>query len=350
MSDTKTMNELRARPQDPPIVTYLKSEKTKRALAAVASKHLTAERMVMLCLNSIQKTPDLAKCEPLSVLGAIMTATALGLECNTPSQQAYLIPYDVKGKMRCEFQIGYRGYIALGERSGVVRQMKAAPYYEGDQWEYSDGLELKLVHTPNLSGQRGPLLAAWCMTKLKGDDVAVTVLPADEIWKIRSRSQTYESLRRLAEGASPDPKDDWKRRKFAETPWVLWEADMVMKSVIKKHYKMLPIFSGLLAVASAVDDGGSEIDFSAIGALAQDDSDARAKDLKQTMEGGDMPALTQEETLPQEEKPKDKPEKGLEKAKVTRLREARPEKEAPKEAHNPELFDPPPVDEFGDAV
>ena len=84
----------------------------KKALPTV----LTPERFTRIALSALNNTPTLQQCTPISFLAALMNAAQLGLEPNTPLGQAYLIPYKNKGKLECQFQIGYKGMIDLAYR------------------------------------------------------------------------------------------------------------------------------------------------------------------------------------------------------------------------------------------
>ena len=78
------------------ILDYLDDKRVHAGIAAVAGKFMSADRMLRLCVNAVKKAPKLAECDPQTVLGAMMTSAALGLEPNTVQQQAFLIPYNTK--------------------------------------------------------------------------------------------------------------------------------------------------------------------------------------------------------------------------------------------------------------
>ena len=101
----------------------------------------------------------------MSFLAALMNAAQLGLEPNTPLGQAYLIPYNNKGKMECQFQIGYKGLIDLGYRNPQMQIISAHAVYENDEFEYELGLNPKLEHRPTL-GERGEVRLFYGMFKL----------------------------------------------------------------------------------------------------------------------------------------------------------------------------------------
>src|SRR5699024_11603990 len=67
---------------------------------------------------------------PICFLAALMNAAQLGLEPNTPLGQAYLIPYNNKGVLECQFQIGYKGLIELGYRNPLMQTIQAQAVYE----------------------------------------------------------------------------------------------------------------------------------------------------------------------------------------------------------------------------
>lgn len=268
------------------IAEILQRDKVRDGLRAVATKFLTPERMLKLAVNAISRTPGLQQCDPQTVLGAIMASTALGLEPNTPEGQAYLIPYARNTKVgnqwkkvwECQFQIGYRGYITLAHRIPDLRTLQSEAIHEFDRFEHQLGSETFLRFSKNLK-ERGDLIGSFCYTKI-GDGEAATVLPFDEIMKIRGRSETHKALsakaadakRALDSGGDAKARKDYEYalQKLTDTPWEQWEDDMAAKSAIKKHCKKLPKAFGMestaLGVAADLDqDSGRIID---IGAMA----------------------------------------------------------------------------------
>ena len=118
----------------------------KKALPEV----ITPERFTRMALSALNTTPRLRECTQISFLAALMNAAQLGLEPNTPLGQAYLIPYNNKGAMECQFQIGYKGLIDLSYRNPQMQIISAQVVYENDEFEYELGLNPKLVHRPVL--------------------------------------------------------------------------------------------------------------------------------------------------------------------------------------------------------
>jgi len=265
------------------LLDVIRSDKFAAGMQAVATKSLPVDRMVRLCVNAVNRTPKLAECNMQSVLGAMMAAQSLGLEPNTILGHAFLIPYqasrpklDAQGNImtepggkwiweRCmevQFQIGYKGFVALFRRSGRVITIDADAIHQNDTFDHAIGSESFFNYQKQLA-DRGPLVGGFCYTRTvvpgmeKGDfNEASTVLPLEEILKIRESSQTFVKLRDALEKAQTgkNPKAIEKAQaKYDATPWVLWEDVMVAKSAIKRHAKGLDLGDPTLAAAAEID-------------------------------------------------------------------------------------------------
>lgn len=83
-------------------------------------------------LVQISQSWNLAKCDPNSVIAAAMVAAALDLPINPNLGFAYVIPY----KDRASFQMGYKGFIQLGQRSGQYKHLNTCEVYDGELVKY----------------------------------------------------------------------------------------------------------------------------------------------------------------------------------------------------------------------
>lgn len=285
--------------------------KIEKAIAAVATQFLTPDRFLRLAVNAVKKTPLLMQCDPQTVLGAFMTSAALGLEPNTVLQQAFLIPYKKRVPVRnektgrdewidtyeCQFQIGARGFITLAHRSPHIHSLQSEAIHENDYFEHMLGSESFLKYKKALK-DRGELIGSFCFTKLASGVELATVLPLDEIEKIRNRSETYNALVRNVQSADTAKEKEKAEKKLAETPWVMWADDMAAKSATKKHAKQLPLSPGDgLAAAVALDgddehiiDMGRMADPDAVRTVMQDGVDALDPDAQQ--QSYSFPAIT----------------------------------------------------------
>lgn len=77
----------------------------------------------------------LMKADPATVIGAAAQAAMLDLPINQSLGFAYIVPY----KGEAQFQLGYKGYIQLAQRSGQYADIGAKTVYEGEL-EYENRL------------------------------------------------------------------------------------------------------------------------------------------------------------------------------------------------------------------
>lgn len=95
-------------------------------------------------LSAVNANPTLALCSPVTVYNAGLTAAALKLPINNNLGFAYLVPYLNNKKMtddngrtvwqktwEAQFQMGYRGFIQLAQRTGQYKRIACTPVYEG---------------------------------------------------------------------------------------------------------------------------------------------------------------------------------------------------------------------------
>lgn len=114
----------------------------KRALPNVG---MTADRFSRIAITAIQQTPKLAQTTQQSFIAALIQSASLGMEPNTPLQQAFLIPY---GSVT-QFQLGYQGILELARRTGLYKNIYAMEVYEEDTLERTYGMDPTLVHKPS---------------------------------------------------------------------------------------------------------------------------------------------------------------------------------------------------------
>jgi recombination protein RecT len=97
------------------------------------------DMFVKCLLGAATRTPDLLRCNEMSLFLAFQLCAQLGLVPNTPAGHLYLIPRNNK-RMRgkeCTVIIGYKGLMELGYRSTAVQHIRANVVYKK---EVDDGL------------------------------------------------------------------------------------------------------------------------------------------------------------------------------------------------------------------
>ena len=198
----------------------------RKALPSV----ITPERFTRMALSAINNTPKLAECTQMSFLAALMNAAQLGLEPNTPLGQAYLIPFQNKGILECQFQLGYKGLINLAYRNEQLQTIQAQCVYANDEFEYELGLNSKLFHKPAL-GERGEMVAVYALFKLQNGGYGFEVMSKQDV---DLYAQKYS-----------------KAINSSFSPWKSAYTEMAMKTVIKRVLRYAPLKTDFLrAVAT----------------------------------------------------------------------------------------------------
>ena len=70
-------------------------------------------------------------CNPKEVAMEALKAATLNLPINKSLGYAYIVPYKNKGILTPQFQIGYKGYIQMAQRSGQYKALNAGIMFEG---------------------------------------------------------------------------------------------------------------------------------------------------------------------------------------------------------------------------
>ena len=213
---------------------------------------MTPERFTRITVSAIQNNPRLGQCSPVSFLGAMMNAAQLGLEPNTPLGQAYLIPYwNSKTKSyECQFQIGYKGMLALAYRTKSFQTIQVHTVYENDQFEYCLGLDEKLVHVPAMQN-RGKPTFFYALYKLDNGGYGFQVMSTDDCDRFRDQYS--------------------QAAKKGGSPWDTNYEAMCKKTVLKQLLKYAPVSSDIMQVMTV--DNSINSDMSILDGIAQETAD-----------------------------------------------------------------------------
>jgi recombination protein RecT len=168
----------------------------------------------------------------------MMTGTALGLDPSPSLGEFFVIPYEnrKRGIVEAQFQIGYKGMVALAYRGGVKR-FEAHTIHEKDHFDYSLGLTPRLDHKPNLFSDRGRAIAYYATAQLPSGEV---------VFDIMSHTDVEAHMKRYS-------------RSYNDGPWKTEFDEMAKKTVAKSLFKWIPK-STELAIAVSRDGGVARVD------------------------------------------------------------------------------------------
>jgi len=77
--------------------------------------------------TAVSQNPMLQKCEPMSVISSAATAASMDLPINPSLGYAHIVPYGSKA----QFQIGWKGFVQMAQRTGQYQTINTTPVYDG---------------------------------------------------------------------------------------------------------------------------------------------------------------------------------------------------------------------------
>ena len=152
------MNNQLITQQQNPVQAFFFADNVQGQLQEILGKNATS--FTTSLVQIVQSNKALMSANHNSLLGAAMTAAVLNLPINNNLGFAYIVPYqtnaldangnkiplvDERGwqikengynqyakETQAQFQIGYKGFIQLAQRTGQFRRINASSIYEGD--------------------------------------------------------------------------------------------------------------------------------------------------------------------------------------------------------------------------
>jgi recombination protein RecT len=135
-----------------PLKTLLQSQNIQGRIEAMLGRK--ADSYITSVLQVVNSNDMLKKASNESIIGAVYTACSLGLPLNNNLGFAYIVPFNTKKNgtyvTEAQFQLGYKGFIQLAQRSGQVKTIKVVKIYDLDTDEdVEKRLTSLLINKPN---------------------------------------------------------------------------------------------------------------------------------------------------------------------------------------------------------
>lgn len=226
----------------------IESPKFRDEIAKALPKHLTPDRFIRVAVSALTRTPKLKECEPVSLFGALLTLSQLGIEPD--GRRAHLIPFENRrrGGVECQLIIDYKGLAEMAMRSGVVSYLHADVVCENDQFEENMG-EI-IVHKIDRRKPRGEVYAVYAICKFKDGTAKAEVMSSEEIEAIRKRSKAGNA-----------------------GPWITDWNEMAKKTVFRRLSKWLPLSPEFRDAVEADDEPAAPIEVRPAKVVAPVDDD-----------------------------------------------------------------------------
>jgi recombination protein RecT len=190
-----------------------------------------AVRELGFAAQLISKSPALQKCNASTIIDAVVNCARAKITLNPAMRLAYLIPR----KTTATLDISYMGFITILKKSGGCKYIDATCVYIDEEFQFNPA-EGTLKHTPYFAlteaeQKNRKIIGCYSRAVLPSNDVVFCYMP---FWEI-------EKVKRFSEGS--DAK--W-------SAWQNWEEEMIKKTVIKRHFKMLVSGTDIEDIAEAL--------------------------------------------------------------------------------------------------
>lgn len=232
-------NSLANRQQKVGLTAYLTQDAVKRQInSVVGGKNGT--RFISSIISAVQTTPALQECTNPSILSAALLGEALNLSPSPQLGQYYMVPFDnkKKGAKEAQFQLGYKGYIQLAERSGYYKKLNAMAIKEGELIRYdplNEEIEVELIED-DVVREKTPAMGYYAMFEYENGfrktiywSKKKMMAHAEKYSQAFKRNGGGKSLELLEQGKIPE-KDLWKYSSF----WFKDFDGMALKTMLRQ--------------------------------------------------------------------------------------------------------------------
>jgi recombination protein RecT len=146
--------------------------------------------LLRIALNEMRRNPELAKCTPHSLFGAILEAQNLNLQIGGVLGEAYIIPYNNKNteKKEANFQPGYKGLTKLAKEDENVKHIYARVIWDKERFDIQQGSSPSIIHTPLPPSKRGNMrIGVYAVIIYSDGTTAFEMLWAEEVEKVKNK-------------------------------------------------------------------------------------------------------------------------------------------------------------------
>lgn len=169
-------------------------------------------------MQLFQSNQSLQRCDPQSILNAVVNVARTSITLNPVMRLAYLIPR----KNKCVLEFSYMGLVAMLRDNGCIKSISAHIVYADEEFDY-DVAYNTIKHKPSFAKteqehKSREKIGCYSRATLPNGEIVFEFMP---MWEI-------DKVKRMSEGSSS---------KYSA--WQTWEDEMIKKSVIKRHFKML---------------------------------------------------------------------------------------------------------------
>ena len=194
---------------------------------AALPPQIPVDKFVRTLITTVQMEPHLLECDRKSILATAMKAAQDGLLLDGREAAPVIFRDTKSGGKRCQYVPMVGGILKKMRQSGEIASASAHVVYEKDVFTYRLGDDERIEHVPTLSGDRGKVIAAYSIVRLKDGGVYREVMSRADLDKVQNVSKAKHG------------------------PWVEWHEEMCRKTVLKRVAKIAPSSTDIEEVIDA---------------------------------------------------------------------------------------------------
>lgn len=196
----------------------------KKKFELLMPKGGDSDQIVADAIQMLESTPKLRECDPMSVLGGLVTISQLNLRPGVLGE-AWLVPMfnGREKKFQATLVVGYQGYLKLAYNSDQIKHVESRVVYEGDVFDFSFNNE-QLVHKPDFTKPKGRPIAFYAVVHMANGHTHV------------ERPYTLQEMEEHRDKFAMAKKKDGT----VVGPWVQNFEAMARKTMILRALKYLP--------------------------------------------------------------------------------------------------------------
>lgn len=111
-----------------PVVNILRGDKMQSMVQERLGKR--AGQFTTSLISLVNANEKIANCTPMTVIQAALTAASMDLPINQNLGFAYIVPYKNHQVMEAQFQMGWKGFVQLAQRSGLFKTINTTEVRE----------------------------------------------------------------------------------------------------------------------------------------------------------------------------------------------------------------------------
>lgn len=187
-------------------LAQLPEVKKRVRLILPASMRQEGDPFLQAMVTECSANPALLDCAPISLFACAVRAAQIGLKIGGPAGEAFMLPFNNKrkGYKEAVLVIGYKGFIQLALRSGMVRRLTTVTVRDGDEFGYSRGTSQQIRHEPKLDGGEDRRAKAfYAVVELANGGTDFEVFSYDDAKRHRDRFATVRNAPPAVRDNSP---------------------------------------------------------------------------------------------------------------------------------------------------